>query len=113
MSLPKAYVHVLAPRAGALSSFLDDVEASLLEYGLAPEIGRPRSLSEADATEHAQTSPLGASESGWLPYLSTDALAAVDVDESGDISAVDAMLIQQYVDGNRTADYDDTQGGSK
>ena len=36
-----------------------------------------------------------------------------DVDESGDISAVDAMLIQQYVDGNRTADYDDTQGGSK
>jgi len=85
MSLPKAYVHVLAPRAGALSSFLDDVEASLLEYGLAPEIGRPRSLSEADATEYARTSPLDASADGWLPYLSTDALAELDVDESGEV----------------------------
>ena len=36
-----------------------------------------------------------------------------DVDGDGEISAVDAMLIQQYAEGNRTADYAAIQGGDE
>jgi len=85
MSLPKTFVHVLAPRSGALSAFLDDVESSLMRYGLAPDIGRSRAISEADAVEHAQRSPHEASEDGWLPYLTTDALNELGVDASGEV----------------------------
>ncbi|QAU14017.1 hypothetical protein EKH57_15620 [Halorubrum sp. BOL3-1] len=85
MSLPKTFVHVLAPRSGALSAFLDDVESSFIEYDLAPDVGRPRAISEADAAESAQQSPREASEDGWLPYLTADALDELDVDASGEV----------------------------
>lgn len=85
MPLLRTHVHALAPRSAALSSFLDDVEASLLEYGLAPEVGRPRAVAWADAIEHARSSPFEATDEGWLPYLSVDALDELEVDRSGEL----------------------------
>lgn len=85
MPLSKTFVHVLAPGSGALSSFLDDAESSLLEYGLAPEIGRPRAIAEPAAEAYARQSPFAGGKDGWLPYLTADAFDELDVGTSGEV----------------------------
>lgn len=65
----KAYVHVLSADRDALLDFVGDAESSFMEFGIAPDVGRPADLPATEVREHAQTSPAAASADGWLPYL--------------------------------------------
>lgn len=78
MSVSKTYAHVLSTDADALVDFVEDVESSFLELGIAPDVSRPTELRLSDARDWAQTRPAATSADGWLPYLTRDLLGTVD-----------------------------------
>jgi hypothetical protein len=78
MSVSKSYVHVLSTDADALVDFVEDIESSFLELGIAPDVSRPRELPLSDARAWAQTQPGKTSADGWFPYLTREFVRAVD-----------------------------------
>lgn len=82
---------------------VDDTATVQFEGQLVGDVNNDNNVTADDAATVADS--LASGEAGTL----TD---YADVSDTGEISAVDAMQIQQYAEGNRTADYDDTQGGN-
>lgn len=69
-----AYVHALSADHDAILDFVTDAESSFMEFGIAPDVGRPTEVPAETAHEHARASPTAASTDGWLAYLTPTAL---------------------------------------
>lgn len=77
MSVSKSYIHILSTDASALVDFIEGIESSFLEFGIAPDVDRPRELPVSDARAWAQTQPERTSADGWFPYLTREFIGVV------------------------------------
>jgi cystathionine beta-lyase/cystathionine gamma-synthase len=75
--LPRARVHALSTTEAALTDFLDDAEASFLEYGVAPDVGRVTAL-ENDELERFGETPPGEGDENPLAYIAPETVAALE-----------------------------------
>lgn len=76
--LPRARVHALSPEQAALKSFVDDAEASFLEYGVAPDVGRVTAVPAEDLERHGETPPAEAAADEPLAHLAPETVDALD-----------------------------------
>lgn len=81
MSVPEAYVHALSTERDAVLDFVEAGESSFLEFGVAPDVGRPREIPLASVREWAETPPTATDGGGWLAYLTPELLNVVGADE--------------------------------
>ena len=93
----KAYVHALSADRDALLDFVDDAESSFMQFGIAPDVGRPTDLPVAEVREHARTSPTTAPADGWLPYLAPAALEQLPTTERVHYVGVAGMAVTPRV----------------
>jgi hypothetical protein len=93
----EAYVHALAAERDALLDLVEDAESAFMEFGIAPDVGRPTALSATEASEHAQTSPADASTGGWLSYLTPTALEPLPAETQLHYVGVGGMAVTARV----------------
>lgn len=105
----RAYVHVLSVDQNALLDFLEDAEASFLEFGIAPDMGTPTALPLTEARDHAQIRPTTTSTDGWLPYLTPELLAEIPAQEPATIHyvGVSGMTVTDRVLRETTGTHED------
>lgn len=92
-----AYVHVLSADRDALLDFVEDAESSFMEFGIAPDVGRPTEFPAAAVREHARTPPTAASADGWLPYLAPATLDQLPTAERVHYVGVAGMVVTPRV----------------